>query len=112
MDFNGNFKYYDLAGEVIIGVPGKFDISQNYPNPFNPSTKINFDLPFDSKVQIKVFDITGREMYQIVNETRPAGYYTAQFNASQLSSGIYFYQINAQGGNQSFVKTMKMVLVK
>ncbi|MBS1494677.1 MAG: T9SS type A sorting domain-containing protein [Bacteroidetes bacterium] len=112
MDFNGNFKYYDLANEVIIGVPSKFDISQNYPNPFNPSTKINFDLPFDSKVQIKVFDMTGREMYQIVNETRTAGYYTVQFNASALASGIYFYQINAAGGNQSFVKTMKMVLVK
>jgi len=112
VDFNGNYKYYDLANEVIIGVPSKFDISQNYPNPFNPSTKINFDLPFDSKVQIKVFDITGREMYQILNETRPAGYHTALFNASNLASGIYFYQINAAGGNQSFVKTMKMVLIK
>ncbi|MBS1494678.1 MAG: T9SS type A sorting domain-containing protein [Bacteroidetes bacterium] len=112
MDYNGNFKYYDLSNEVIIGVPSKFDISQNYPNPFNPSTKINFDLPFDSKVQIKIYDMTGKEMAQIVNESRTAGYYTVQFNASMLSSGIYFYQINAAGGNQSFVKTMKMVLVK
>ncbi|MBN8572025.1 MAG: T9SS type A sorting domain-containing protein, partial [Ignavibacteria bacterium] len=112
IDFNGNFKYYDLSSEVIVGVPSKFEISQNYPNPFNPSTKINFDLPFDSKVQIKIFDITGKEMAQIVNESRTAGYYTVQFNASSLSSGIYFYQINATGGSQSFVKTMKMVLVK
>jgi len=112
MDFNGNYKYYDLTGEVIIGVPVKFDISQNYPNPFNPSTKINFDLPFDSKVQIKVFDITGREIYQMLNETKTAGYYTVQFNASALASGVYFYQINATGGNQSYIKTMKMVLVK
>ncbi len=112
MDFNGNFKYYDLAGEVIVGVPVKFDISQNYPNPFNPSTKINFDLPFDSKVQIKVFDITGREMTQILNETKTAGYHTVQFNALNLASGVYFYMINANGGNQSYVKTMKMVLVK
>ena len=112
IDFNGNFKYYDLSAEVIVGVPSKFEISQNYPNPFNPSTKINFDLPFDSKVQIKIFDMTGKEMAQIVNESRAAGYYTVQFNASSLSSGIYFYQINATGGSQSFVKTMKMVLVK
>lgn len=112
IDFNGNFKYYELGNEVIIGVPTKFDLSQNYPNPFNPSTKINFDLPFDSKVQIKVFDITGREMVQLANETRTAGYYTVQFNASALASGVYFYQINATGGNQTFVKTLKMVLVK
>ena len=112
MDYNGNYKYYELSSLVDVGIPTKFDISQNYPNPFNPSTKINFDLPFDSKVQIKVFDMTGREMAQILNESKSAGYYTAQFNASSLSSGIYFYQINATGGNQSFVRTMKMVLVK
>ncbi|MBS1513816.1 MAG: T9SS type A sorting domain-containing protein [Bacteroidetes bacterium] len=112
MDFNGNYKYYELGNEVIIGVPSRFDISQNYPNPFNPSTKINFDLPFDSKVQIKVFDMTGREISQIVNEAKTAGYYTVNFNASALASGVYFYQINATGGSQSFVKTMKMVLVK
>ncbi|MBX7046996.1 MAG: T9SS type A sorting domain-containing protein [Ignavibacteria bacterium] len=112
IDFNGNYKYYELGNEVIIGVPVKFELSQNYPNPFNPSTKINFDLPFDSKVQIKVFDMTGREVAQIVNETKTAGYYTVQFNASAMASGVYFYQIQAAGGSQSFVKTMKMVLVK
>lgn len=112
IDFNGNFRYYDLSGEVIIGVPSKFEISQNYPNPFNPSTKINFDLPFDSKVQIKIFDITGREVFQLVNEARTAGYHTVQFNASSMASGVYFYMISANGGNQSYAKTMKMVLVK
>lgn len=112
IDFNGNFKYYDLTNEVIIGTPYKFDISQNYPNPFNPSTKINYDLPFDSKVQIKIFDVTGREISTIVNEVKTAGYYTVSFNASSLASGIYFYSINAEGGNKNFVKTMKMALVK
>ncbi|MBS1513813.1 MAG: T9SS type A sorting domain-containing protein [Bacteroidetes bacterium] len=112
IDFNGNHKYFNLSNEVVVGVPAKFELSQNYPNPFNPSTKINYDLPFDSKVQIKVFDMTGREVAQIVNETKTAGYYTAQFNASAMASGVYFYTITATGGSQSFVKTMKMVLVK
>ncbi|MBS1513812.1 MAG: hypothetical protein JSS63_02195 [Bacteroidetes bacterium] len=112
IDFNGNHKYFNLSSEVVVGVPAKFELSQNYPNPFNPSTKINYDLPFDSKVQIKVFDMTGREVAQIVNETKTAGYYTAQFNASAMASGVYFYTITATGGSQSFVKTMKMVLVK
>ena len=112
MDFNGNFTYYNLSNEVIIGVPTKYDLSQNYPNPFNPSTKINYDLPFDSKVSIKLFDISGREVANIVNTVQTAGSYTATFNASSLSSGVYFYQINAVGGTQNFVKTMKMMLVK
>ena len=112
IDFNGNYKYYDLSNEVIIGIPVRYNVSQNYPNPFNPSTKINYDLPFDSKVDIKLFDIAGREVANIVNTVQTAGYYTVSFNASSLSSGAYFYQINAVGGNQNFVKTLKMVLIK
>lgn len=112
IDFNGNYKYYNLSNEVIIGVPSKFELAQNYPNPFNPSTKINYDLPFDSKVSIKLFDMTGREVASVVNQAQVAGYYTVNFNASSLSSGVYFYKINAEGGNQSFTKTLKMMLVK
>jgi len=110
-DFNGNYKYYNLANEVNIGVPNKFALAQNYPNPFNPSTNINYDLPFDSKVSIKIFDMTGREVALVVNQVQAAGYYSINFNASALSSGVYFYQLNAEG-SQTFVKTMKMVLVK
>ncbi len=112
VDFNGNFEYFNLSNEVNIGVPNKFALSQNYPNPFNPTTNINYDLPFDSKVMIKIFDITGREVSQIVNTVQPAGYYSINFNASVLSSGVYFYQITADGGNQSFAKTLKMMLIK
>lgn len=112
IDYNGNFEYFNLSNEVNIGVPNKFALSQNYPNPFNPTTNINYDLPFDSKVMIKIFDITGREVSEVVNQVQPAGYYSFNFNASALSSGVYFYQINADGGNQSFVKTLKMMLVK
>ncbi|CAN5578142.1 hypothetical protein BH10BAC5_BH10BAC5_20150 [soil metagenome] len=112
MDNNGNFKYYLLANEVIIGLPVKFSISQNYPNPFNPTTKINYDLPVDSKVSIVLFDMTGRQVAEILNTTQQAGYQTVQFNASNLSSGTYFYQITVNGGGQSYAKTLKMMLVK
>ncbi|HRE41666.1 MAG TPA: hypothetical protein PLG90_10045 [Ignavibacteria bacterium] len=113
IDYNGNFEYFELSSEVVVGVPDKFDLSQNYPNPFNPVTKINYDLPFDSRVMMKVYDITGREVYSLVNEQKPAGYYTTQFNAGSLASGVYFYRLIANGINgQDFVLTKKMMLVK
>ena len=112
IDFNGNFKYLPLQNEVEVGIPNKFDLSQNYPNPFNPTTKINYDLPFDSKVEIKLYDMTGRVAAEILSSTQPAGYYTVSFNASALSSGIYFYNISASGGSKNFNLTKKMALVK
>ncbi len=112
VDFNGNHEYFNLNNEVNVGIPVKFDLSQNYPNPFNPSTKINFDLPYDSKVNIKLFDMSGREVGTLVNEVRTAGYYTVDFNASNLSSGVYFYRISAEGSGNNFTMTKKMMLVK
>jgi hypothetical protein len=112
IDYNGNFEYFNLAGEVEIGVPKKFDISQNYPNPFNPTTKIDFDLPYDSRVSIRLYDMNGREVMTLVNEQRPAGYYTVQMNGNNLSSGMYFYRIIADGDGQKFVMTKKSVLIK
>ncbi|MBV6478387.1 MAG: hypothetical protein HGGPFJEG_01141 [Ignavibacteria bacterium] len=108
VDFNGNFEYFNLSSEVNVGIPDKFDMSQNYPNPFNPSTKINYDIPVDGKVTIALYDISGREIAKLVNEVKHAGYYTVQFNASNLSSGMYFYRISAG----DFVSTKKMVLIK
>ncbi|MBK8383917.1 MAG: T9SS type A sorting domain-containing protein [Ignavibacteria bacterium] len=108
IDFNGNFEYFSLNNEVVIGTPERFSLSQNYPNPFNPSTNINYDLPFDSKVSIKIFDMSGREVASVVNEFKTAGFYTVNFNASALSSGVYFYIINAD----NFTATKKMILVK
>ncbi|MEO8210627.1 MAG: T9SS type A sorting domain-containing protein, partial [bacterium] len=112
IDLNGNFTYYNLSNEVNVGVPAKFDLSQNYPNPFNPSTKINYDLPFDGKVSIKIFDMAGKEVSTLVNEVKTAGYYSLDFNGSNLSSGVYFYRINAEANGQNFVSTKKMMLVK
>ncbi|MBV6478439.1 MAG: hypothetical protein HGGPFJEG_01194 [Ignavibacteria bacterium] len=112
IDFNGNFEYFDLGNEVKIGTPEKYDLSQNYPNPFNPSTKINFDLPFDGNVSLKVFDVNGRVAAELVHEFRNAGYYTIELNAASvaggLSSGVYFYTLTTE----NFVSTKKMLLIK
>jgi hypothetical protein len=89
-------------------VISEFRLHQNYPNPFNPSTVINYQLPMNSCVTLKVYDAIGREVITLVNEVKETGYYTATFNASQLTSGIYFYQLRAG----TFVETRKMMIVK
>ncbi|MCY7363477.1 MAG: T9SS type A sorting domain-containing protein, partial [Ignavibacteria bacterium] len=95
IDFNGNFEYFNLQNEINIGTPLKFSLSQNYPNPFNPSTSINFSLPTDSKVSLKIYDMSGKEVANLLNDVKTAGYYSINSNASSLSSGIYFYSISA-----------------
>ena len=107
-DLNGNFEYHYLNNEVVIGIPVSFDLAQNYPNPFNPSTSINFDLPDDGHVTLKVFNVSGKEVATIVNDNRTAGYYTVKFNASGLSSGIYYYRLESNGAS----KVMKMAVIK
>jgi hypothetical protein len=94
-------------------IPNNFTLLQNYPNPFNPSTKIRFAIPFVGtglalSVQLKVYDILGNEVATLVNEEKAPGTYEVEFNATQLSSGIYFYKL--QAGN--FMEAKKMVLVK
>ncbi len=85
-----------------------FTLSQNYPNPFNPSTTISFDLPNSEFVTLKVYDVLGREITTLVNEELYAGQHTKVFNAENLSSGVYFYKL--QAGN--FSETRKMILTK
>lgn len=108
IDYNGNFKYYYLNTEVQIGIPVKFDLSQNYPNPFNPKTIINYQLPLLSFVVLKVYEISGREIFTLVNEKQPAGYYSVEFNSNNLSSGVYIYRIIADG----FIQSKRMILLK
>lgn len=108
IDYNGNFEYHNLSSEVVIGTPVSFELSQNFPNPFNPETKINFQIPTDGFVSLKVFDNSGKEVATLVNQSMTAGFHTTNFNASTLSSGVYFYRLETQG----FVKVMKMALVK
>ncbi|MEZ4821324.1 MAG: T9SS type A sorting domain-containing protein [Ignavibacteria bacterium] len=102
VDFNGTANYHELSAEVIVGVPTAYALSQNYPNPFNPTTKIDYELPYDGKVSILLYDISGREVAKLVNEVKTAGYYTVQFNGANLASGMYFYRINAEGTGQNF----------
>ena len=106
IDFNGTFKYSNEI-KVLLN-PIEFSLSQNYPNPFNPTTKISYQLPKESKVILKVYDVLGSEVETPVDEVQDEGYKELSFNASSLSSGIYFYKIIAG----DFVSSKKMTVIK
>ncbi len=89
-------------------IPSSYSLSQNYPNPFNPTTKIKYGIPLSGFVKLVVFDALGREVETLVNENQQAGVYEASFNASQYSSGVYFYKIIAE----EFISIKKMLLIK
>ncbi len=91
-----------------VSLPKAFALDANYPNPFNPSTTISYALPGTASVSLKVYDVMGREIAELVNETKPAGFYKITFDASKLASGVYIYRIEAG----EFVQSRKMVLVK
>jgi len=93
-----------ISGEV----PKIYSLSQNYPNPFNPSTTIEFDLPKDANIMITLYDVMGREVQTLASEFRKAGSYKLDFDGSVLSSGTYFYRLQAG----EFVETKKMILIK
>jgi len=107
VDLDGSFTYSQEV-EVNTAIPTSFSLSQNYPNPFNPTTKINYSVPFDSKVTISVYSITGELVMELVNENVSAGSYSVDFNGSNLASGMYIYKMTA--GN--FTQTSKMMLMK
>ncbi len=115
VDFSGNISKLSITVNAVLTnldednvLPISFSLSQNYPNPFNPSTVIQYDLPKESFVTLKVYDILGREVKTLVNEDKPAGRYKVNFDAAGLSSGIYFYRIIAGG----FIETKKFVLMR
>ncbi|NQT27366.1 T9SS type A sorting domain-containing protein [candidate division KSB1 bacterium] len=85
-----------------------FKLEQNYPNPFNPSTEISYNLPEQSFVTLKVYDVLGREIFTLVNEDKPAGTYRINFDTIGLGSGVYFYQLKAE----NFMEKKKMILIK
>lgn len=89
-------------------IPTEYTLFQNYPNPFNPVTIIRYDIPKAGNVELKVYDILGREVKVLVNEIKSAGRYEVEFNASDLASGIYIYRIQTP----DFTKSQKMILVR
>ena len=95
-------------------LPDEFDISQNYPNPFNPSTRISYALPTESRVKIQIFNILGEVVATIVNQVIAAGSHSVEWNASNLSSGVYLYRISAESVSDSkqFNAVKKMILMK
>ena len=95
------------SDEDLSGITN-FQLHQNYPNPFNPTTVINYQLPVSERVQLKVFDTVGREVSLLVDQVQPAGSYTVTFDAGDLPSGIYLYQLSTQ----SVTFTKKMTLIK
>lgn len=111
-DYNGNYEYFLLENDVNIKPPRSFSMGQNYPNPSNPKSKIDYEVPVNGKVTIKLYNLLGQEVINIVNEIKEAGYYTAEFDGANLASGVYFYRITADGSGQSFIKTIKLVLIK
>ncbi|MFQ5601725.1 MAG: Ig-like domain-containing protein [bacterium] len=112
LDIDGNkTKHGPIA--LDVSAPETFELSQNFPNPFNPETKIRFQLPAASRVQIKIFDVLGREVTTLIDELKDAGYHVITWNAKnkaghRVSSGIYYYQIMAG----EFHQTKKMLLIK
>ena len=107
IDFDGTSVYSKVI-EMDVNLPAKFQLEQNYPNPFNPVTVIKYQLPFNSSVTLKIFDILGKEVETLVNEEKNAGYYQISFDASSLSSGIYFYTLQTE----NYFTTKKMILLK
>lgn len=95
---------------ITAEVPVK--LNQNYPNPFNPSTVISYELSDNSSVTLKVYDMKGSEVSTLVNSYQSKGIYNVKFNASELSSGIYFYVLKLQNGSSELSKTMRMILTK
>ncbi|MCE1187950.1 MAG: fibronectin type III domain-containing protein [Ignavibacteria bacterium] len=93
---------------VKIEAPKSYELAQNYPNPFNPSTVISYSLPQESKVELRVYSVTGQLMAELVNGTEAAGVHQVSFDGSKLSSGLYIFQLRANG----FIQTRKMTLVK
>jgi hypothetical protein len=107
IDNDGTFEY---SSEIFVTVdrPADYDLAQNFPNPFNPATFIQFQLPEKQHVILRIYDALGVEVATLVNEEKEAGFHKINFDASSLTSGVYFYSLNSG----SFSKTNKMLLME
>jgi hypothetical protein len=112
IDFDGSFTYSGVA-EVEVSLPTVFSLEQNYPNPFNPSTSIQFSLPVDAQVTINIYNLIGENVAEVASGNFAAGQHKVDFNANTLTSGIYFYQLDAAGvDGKTFSSIGKMTLLK
>jgi hypothetical protein len=111
VDYDGSYRYY---GPISVEYQGiiDYELSQNYPNPFNPTTVINYSIPQDGEVSIKIYNILGVEVAELVNENKKAGKHTIEFSAEKyegkLGSGVYFYTLKSG----SYTQTRKMILLR
>src|SRR5690606_7607950 len=106
--------YQDIPTDIKNegSIPADFELKQNYPNPFNPATTINFSIPEDSFVTLKIYNAAGSELHTLINKQTEAGRHTLSFNAENISSQILFYQLTAQSKTAGYISTKKMILLK
>ncbi len=102
------FNVIPKTSAITNNTPFTYGLSQNYPNPFNPSTVISYSIQTDGFVMLKVYNSTGQQVAELMNANQSAGSYSVEFNAGNLSSGIYYYMLNTKG----FTDTKKMILIK
>jgi hypothetical protein len=108
IDRDGKFEYSQTVEVTAATAPKEFALEQNYPNPFNPTTAISYQLSANSFTTLKIYDALGREAATLVNEVKEAGYYSAQFDGTKLSSGMYYARLSSNGKTQ----IRKIVLLK
>ncbi len=115
------YSFYDVVPTSVTAintenstVPVQYNLYQNYPNPFNPGTKIKYSIPYESHITLKIYDILGKEIKELVNETQTPGVHLVNFNAADLTSGIYFYRITAASlkNKSQFTSVKKLILIK
>jgi hypothetical protein len=112
-EFEGEYDDGDVEEYVEEDIPQAVSLDQNYPNPFNPTTSFDYALPTDANVNLTVYNTLGQEVVQLVDGWESAGYHTVTFDASALSSGVYFYRMRTQGvDGKPIVMMEKMLLMK
>ena len=103
-----NLKKEGDVENASVNLPTAYGLDQNYPNPFNPSTEIRYQLPSDGHVKLEIYDVIGNLVTTLIDQEMNAGYHSVNWNASGLSSGIYFYRISSS----DFLATKKLILMK
>jgi hypothetical protein len=108
IDFDGTRNESEVVTVEILNQPDEYSISQNYPNPFNPATTIQYSIPENGNVALKIFNALGKEVANLVNEFQQPGIYKVNFNGENLGSGVYYYRLESG----RFSQTNKMILLR